>query len=366
MDVLTLPDLGEGLQRAEIVSWHVAEGDHVVTNQPLVAVETDKAVVDVPSPQSGTVTRLCAEVGDIVEVGAPLVEFGDVSRPDSGTVVGRLASAEPARAPAPVAAERAPEGISASPRVRAAARELGVDLRSVRGSGPAGTILLSDVEQSATAADRGVEAQPLRGVRLAMAERMAAAHKQVVPASIHDDADVEDWPGTVDITWRLIRAIAAACAAEPALNAWFDAATLTRQLHDQVDLGVAVDNEDGLFVPVLRNVGQRSAESVRAGLKRIMADLANRSIPPEELRGQTITLSNFGSIGGRYAELVVVPPQVAIVGAGRIAARVVPTDGAPAVRRQLPLSLTFDHRCITGAEAARFLGALIDDLQLTE
>ena len=240
MEVLTLPDLGEGLQHAEIVSWHVVEGEHVVTNQPLVAVETDKAVVDVPSPQSGTVTRLCAEVGDIVQVGAPLVEFGDVSRPDSGTVVGRLASAEPERAPPPVVAQQAPAGISASPRVRAAARELGVDLQSVRGSGPAGAILLSDVEQSATAADRGSDAQPLRGVRLAMAERMAAAHKQVVPASIHDDADVEDWPDTVDITWRLIRAVAAACAAEPALNAWFDSASRTRQLLAQVDLGMRV------------------------------------------------------------------------------------------------------------------------------
>jgi pyruvate dehydrogenase E2 component (dihydrolipoamide acetyltransferase) len=369
VDVLTLPDLGEGLQRAEIVNWHVAVGEHVVTNQPLVAVETDKAVVDVPSPRSGTIAKLCAEVGDVVEVGAPLVEFSGEERRDSGTVVGRLEtppqpveSPRPPQAPGYSAADNT--GVVVSPRIRALARELNVDLRSVEGTGPGGAIQACDVERFAgNGAGAG---DSLRGVRRAMAERMAAAHAQVVPATLHDDADVDAWTADTDITWRLIRAIVTAAAAEPALNAWFDADAMTRRVHEQVDLGIAVDTDEGLFVPVLRNVGQRGRDSVLEGLQRIKADVVARSIPPQELRGQTITLSNFGSIGGRYAELVVVPPQVAIIGAGRISSRVVPVSNGIAVRRHLPLSVSFDHRCLTGAEVARFLVALIGDLQLSD
>jgi pyruvate dehydrogenase E2 component (dihydrolipoamide acetyltransferase) len=219
------------------------------------------------------------------------------------------------------------------------------------------------VEQAASKGDAETPAEALRGVRRAMAERMALAHAQVVPASIHSDADIDSWPPDTDITTRLIMAIAVACAAEPALNAWFDSDNMTRRLHRQVDLGVAVDTADGLFVPTLRNVGERPASSLREGLAQIKKDVLARSIPPQELRGQTITLSNFGSIGGRYAELVVVPPQVAIVGTGHIHPAVLAIGDKPTIRRQLPLSLSFDHRAVTGAEAARFMAAMIDNLE---
>ena len=361
MSVLTLPDLGEGLQRAEIVSWHVNVGDHVVTSQPLVALETDKAVVDVPAPHAGTIAKLCAEVGDSVEVGAPLVEFADGENHDTGTVVGQLKTAAP-DIKKPGAAVRG----SVAPRVRALAKELDVDLSTVTGTGPDGAILSKDVEAAAeTSGEARPETPPetLRGVRRAMAERMARAHKQVVPASIHDDADIDHWPAHTDVTLQLVQAIAHACTVEPALNCWLDMQKETRRLHPYVDLGIAVDTPDGLFVPTLRDVGNRSAEDIRSGLERIKADVRNRSIPPAELRGQTLTLSNFGSIGGRYAELVVVPPQVAIVGAGRAEPTVVPVDDAPAVRKRLPLSLSFDHRAVTGAEATRFLAAIIQYLE---
>ena len=360
MDVLNLPDLGEGLQRAEIITWHVAVGDHVVTSQPLVAVETDKAVVDVPAPGPGTIARLCAAVGDTVEVGEALVEFEEGASADSGTVVGKLetVSAEP---PRPLAGDR----LRVSPAVRALAVNLKVDLQRLQGSGPGGAILSSDVEQAASRGDAETPAEAVRGVRRAMAERMALAHAQVVPASIHSEADVDAWPPDTDISVRLIMAIAVACIAEPALNAWFDGDSMTRRLHQQVDLGVAVDTADGLFVPTLRNIGERRIDSLREGLARIKQDVLARSIPPQELRGQTITLSNFGSIGGRYAELVVVPPQVAIVGTGRIQPAVLAIDDKPTIRRQLPLSLSFDHRAVTGAEAARFMAAMIDDLELS-
>ena len=162
---------------------------------------------------------------------------------------------------------------------------------------------------------------------------------------------------------RLIRAIAAACAIEPALNAWFDGRALGRRVLPNVHLGIAVDTPDGLFVPVLRDVGHRTAEDLEAALERLRRDVSARTIPPEEMRGYTFTLSNFGTFGGRYANPIVQPPTVAILGAGRVRDAVVAARGAPAVHPLLPLSLTFDHRAVTGGEATRFLAAVIRDLE---
>jgi 2-oxoisovalerate dehydrogenase E2 component (dihydrolipoyl transacylase) len=365
MRTFVLPDLGEGLEEAEIVTWHVTEGDHVVADQPLVSVETDKAVVEVPSPRAGRIARLFGAKGDLVKVGASLVEFAEEAGEDAGTVVGELQREEPKKpAGAIPAAGAAPApAFQAAPAVRALARQLGVDLSLVQATGPGGSVTRADVERAAKSLAEAGPSEPLRGMRRAMAQRMALAHASVVPASVTDEADIGDWPEAEDVTVRLVRAIAAACKAEPSLNAWYDAAAGGRRLVKRIDLGIAVDTEDGLIVPVLRNAGERGARDLRAGLDRLRADAAARSIPPEELRGATITLSNFGMIGGRFAILVVVPPQVAIVGAGRIDQRVVAHRGAPAVRRCLPLSLTFDHRVVTGGEAARFLAALKRDLE---
>ena len=195
-----------------------------------------------------------------------------------------------------------------------------------------------------------------------MAARMTKAHQEVAPATVSDDVDIEAWIDGGDVTVRIIRAIVAACVQEPSLNGWYDAEELGRRLHKTVDLGIAVDTEDGLFVPVMRDVGERSAADLRYGLERMKADIKARTIPAEELRGATITLSNFGMLAGRYAAPVVVPPQVAILSTGRIAPAVVAFKGQPAIRRIMPLSLTFDHRVVTGGEAARFLAAFMADL----
>lgn len=359
-----LPDLGEGLQEAEIIAWHVAAGDHVVADQPLVSVETDKAVVDIPSPHAGHIARVLVEPGARLRVGDPLVEFEHGVHADSGTVVGQLATSPPA-APAPPAQQPPPRPgqIKAAPAVRALAEQRHVDLRLVAGTGPHGAITSADVERAATLAV-GPAGEPLRGVRRAMAERMAQAHLEVVPATVSAAADVESWyHDGRSVMLRLIRAVIAGCKAAPALNAWFDGKTLTRHVHTRIDLGIAVHTEDGLFVPVLRDVGHRDSADLHQELERLRAEVAARHIPPQELRGQTITLSNFGAIGGKYAAMVVVPPQVAIVGAGRIAPRIVPVDGHPAVHHIWPLSLTIDHRAVTGAEATRFLTAAIADLE---
>jgi pyruvate dehydrogenase E2 component (dihydrolipoamide acetyltransferase) len=363
MRQFVLPDLGEGLEEAEIVNWYVNEGDHVVTDQPLVSVETDKAVVEVPSPSSGRILHLFGAKGDVVKVGAPLVEFAEGPEQDTGTIVGELGTSEQPPAAATLSRRSTGQKAQVLPAVRALARKLDVDLELVEATGPDGTMTRADVERAAKGLSQSGPAEPLRGLRRAMAQRMTVAHAEIVPASVTDDADIDDWRKGEDATIRLVRAIATACRAEPALNAWYNASASERRLIERVDLGIAVDTGGGLIVPVLRNVAERDASDLRAGLDRMRADALARSIPPGELRGATITLSNFGMIGGRFANLIVVPPQVAIIGAGRIAQRVVAHLGQPAVRRMLPLSLTFDHRVVTGGEAARFLVALKSDLE---
>jgi 2-oxoisovalerate dehydrogenase E2 component (dihydrolipoyl transacylase) len=364
MSSFRLPDLGEGLEEAEIVAWHVGVGDHVTVDQPLLTVETDKAVVEIPSPRSGVVATLHGQPWDVVKVGAALVEFAETAAADRATVVGVIPAAPVSKTEAagPVAMPRRGPGIRTVPAVRALARQLGVELAAVRATGPEGSITRANVE---AAAGTGVSApaEPLHGVRRAMAQHMVRAHAEVVPATVTEDADIGGWGQGEDVTIRLVRAIVAGCRAEPALNAHYLGPERGRVLHPQIHLGIAMDTPDGLLVPVLRDVGGRDPASLRRGLAAMTADAAARRIPREELRGQTITLSNFGMFGGRYAQLVVLPPQVAILGAGRIAARVVVRGGEPAVSRVLPLSLTFDHRVVMGGEAARFLAAVIADLQ---
>jgi pyruvate dehydrogenase E2 component (dihydrolipoamide acetyltransferase) len=475
-----LPDLGEGLPDATIVEWFVKEGDVIRLDEPLVSMETAKAVVEVPSPISGKVVKLAGGAGDIVVTGSMLAEFqpdpnlpqraegqdtghhhgpptahgagtpapasdaqvevvasdeggemptrpapspaqggtGDEAgeRDDAGTVVGAMQSSNTVHAEQAFASG----GVRAMPAVRAMARKLKVDLSRVQATGADGTVTMGDVKQAAaggsasaasalppgqvgarSATDEGVHAptaapqrtsegrtalsasgkpmrtqppgvsasgqpEPLKGVRRNMARVMADAHAKVVPTTLSDDADVHAWQPGNDVTVRLIRAIVSACRAVPAMNAWFDGDKLTRTLHAQVDVGIAVDTDDGLFVPALRNADILDARGVREGLNRLRTQVQDRSIPASELSGYTISLSNFGMFAGRYATPVVVPPCVAIVAAGRARHQVTPVMGGFESHKVIPLSVTFDHRACTGGEAARFLKALIDDLALAQ
>ena len=357
MRVFHLPDLGEGLQEAEIVEWHVKPGDSLESDQAMVSVETDKAIVEVPAPFGGKVEKLFGEAGTKIHVGAPLIGFeGAVA--DTGTIVGDLATKSKA---APPKASPPPGGVKATPAVRALARSLNVDLAAVEATGPNGTATTEDVKRAA----RGplpTSQSPQKGMRAAMARNMALAHQEVAAVTVIDDADVEHWPKGTSALARLARAIVAAAKAEPGLNAWYDAKADARTVREEIDLGIAVDLPDGLLVPVLRNAHER--DELAAELEQLVAKARERTLSPETLRGATITLSNFGAIGGRYASPMVVPPQVAIVGAGRIERRpVVAKDGTIAAHRVLPLSLTFDHRAATGGEAARFLNAVKADLE---
>lgn len=482
-----LPDLGEGLPDATIVEWFVKVGDVIRLDEPLVSMETAKAVVEVPAPCSGTVLKLAGGPGDVINTGAVLAEFqidpslpqradaqdtghGHHHAPASQSAPAAEASASPANASAsarstsgnatpaaaetgstaPAKAERADAGtvvgamqvsdqvrseaavsvggVRAMPAVRALAKKLGVDLSRVRATGPEGVVSMDDVKRAAAEGSapatahsnapaslpspRGggaggegpgvaqapatVQAQPqpaatrtplsasgkpmatrppaahaatgqpeqLKGVRRNMARVMAAAHAQVVPTTLTDDADIHAWTPGNDITVRLVRAIVRACKTVPALNAWFDGENLTRTLHPHVDIGIAVDTDDGLFVPALRNADVLDAAGIRQSVDRLRAQVMERSIPSSELSGYTISLSNFGMFAGKYATPVIVPPCVAILAAGRGRHQLVPVMGGIETHRIIPLSLTFDHRAATGGEAARFLRAVLDDLAL--
>jgi 2-oxoisovalerate dehydrogenase E2 component (dihydrolipoyl transacylase) len=401
MSIFRLPDLGEGLAEAEIIEWHVSVGDHVRVDQPMVSVETAKAVVEVPAPFSGIVTALRGAPGDIVPTGAPLIEF------DSGTVVGSMPATSQEEfvelGLAGGAHRQKSQRALAVPAARALAKSLGVDLATVQGGGRAGLITLDDVLQhakipaatkcaptangasssngaspsngaSASPAARAIAAagpadgtvEPLRGMRRAMAQSMSLSRDQVAGSTVCDDADIHSWSQRGDYMLRLMRAMICAWRAEPALNAWYDPGTQSRFLVAHVDLGIAVDTPGGLIVPVVRNIEKKSPDELRAAIALQKEAAHRRSIDPSDLRDFTLMLSNFGTLAGRYGIPRVVPPAVAILGAGKVREDAVVVGGAVRAHRRMPLSLSFDHRCITGGEACRFLAAVITDLEKPE
>jgi pyruvate dehydrogenase E2 component (dihydrolipoamide acetyltransferase) len=318
---------------------------------------------------------------------APTPAVVQAQREDAGTVVGAMQVSSEVRREAAVAVG----GIKAVPAVRALAKKLGVDLARITPTGAEGVVTMADVKRAAergearlgnapavstaqpvalsppppdNAADAGFDTDaPIRGVRRNMVRSMAAAHAEVVPTTLMDDADLHAWSPGEDITVRLIRSLVVASASEPAMNAWLNAKEGTLRRHSRVDVGIAIDHADGLFVANLRGADRMDASAMRAGISRLRDGLKDRSLPVEELSGYTIMLSNFGKFAGKYATPVVVPPCVCIVAAGRLYHGVVPVLGGIETHRLMPLSLTFDHRAATGGEAARFLKAMIDDLQ---
>jgi 2-oxoisovalerate dehydrogenase E2 component (dihydrolipoyl transacylase) len=371
MGTFKLPDLGEGLAEAEILEWHIKPGDHVVVDQPMVSVETAKAVVEVPVPFSGTVTALHGAVGDVLATGSPLVDF------DSGTVVGSMprtcdeefVDSDTVAAPAVRDATR----FRAVPVARALAKRLEMDLGAIEGSGPDGLIRLDDVLARAGIERRrtppgldappGSTAEPLRGARRAMAHSMSVSRDQVSGSTVCDDADIHGWTHRGDYMVRVVRAMIAACAAEPSLNAWYDSANNSRILLGHIDLAIAVDTDGGLIVPVLRDIRNKTPGELRSAIAAQKEAARRRTVQPADLRDFTLMLSNFGTLAGRYGIPLVVPPAVAILGSGTVREDAVVAAGAVVAHRRMPLSLSFDHRCITGGEACRFLAAVIADLE---
>ena len=359
MRYFNLPDLGEGIPEADIVEWHVKEGDTVKEDQIMVSVETAKAIVDVPAPCDGVIAKLFGKEGDTILTGEPLVEFVS-EQEDTGTVVGKLVQDEQGADDEPFFIGAAPESTEtvSTPKanIQALAQQMNMDLgdlpraRQARSGNDIKSYSLETPE-------------PLKGVRKHMARTMTESHAAVVPVTLFDDADIHHWSDREDITARLIQAIIGACKKESSLNAWFDGASMSRQIHDSVNLGLAVDSEDGLFVPVIRGAEKLSKKQLREKINHLRSAVKERSLPNSELQGASITLSNFGVFAGKYATPVVVPPMVCIIGVGAISENVISVKGKPESRRIVPISLSFDHRAVTGGEATRFLHSMIQLLQ---
>lgn len=378
MKIFKLPDLGEGLPDAVIREWYVKVGEDVKVDQPLVSMETAKALVDVPAPYSGKIEKLFGQAGDTIETGNPLIGFEGEAEPeqaskDSGTVVGAIEESETVikEAASGVSPQKTQttKSVKATPAVRMLAKQLGVDLASIISSGE--FVTAEDVKQAATIGKKpgpkapiyeGVST-PLSQARRAMVLSMTQSHDEIVPVTLTDDADLYAWKESQDITIRLIRAMQHACETEPLLNNYFDSSKMALVTHKSINIGLAVDTPHGLYVPVLKDVANMSDESLRSTIERFKTQAQDRSFPKEDLQGATIMLSNFGAFAGRYATPIIVPPMVAIVAVGRAREAFVPgAKNQPEVHRILPISVTTDHRVITGGETARFLKALLKSL----
>jgi pyruvate dehydrogenase E2 component (dihydrolipoamide acetyltransferase) len=403
-----LPDLGEGMAEAEIVRWQVAVGDHVTRDQIVVYVQTDKAEVELPVPASGTITALGGEVGDLVPVGGTLLEFV----PDAGaTLLGTQVRAALPAAAAAVAgtaarSSAAATAVQAAPPVRKLARDLGVDLAAVAGTGPGGRVTAGDVRafrRSESAGDstnsvdstnspgdstsaggdssgdsfRGNERRvALRGIRRAMAHNMAEAWRAVPHITLFDEIDArpllaahasarESLAGdALTLTAFFVRAAVVALGVVPILNASLDEPASEIVYHDDCHVGIAVATDAGLTVPVLHDARTLTLLELGREIARLTESARAGGLSPETLRGATFTVTNFGTEGGRFATPIVRPPQVAILGFGAIRIRPVVADGEVVAAPTLPLSLSADHRIVDGHDATRFfehVAALLAD-----
>jgi pyruvate dehydrogenase E2 component (dihydrolipoamide acetyltransferase) len=438
-----LPDLGEGLAEAELISWKVKPGETVKESQTLAEMQTDKALVEVPSPWAGTVTELCGKAGEIIKVGAVLVRYGaagasakpgaaaptaaassngtsgaaclssqvaagaPAATEDQGTVVGTMSGtltvSDRFARRAPEAATVSRDGKAlATPAVRRIARELGIDIQRVPGSGRGGRVTASDIESFAGAgasapasggfAPRSaaiapgsvyidpqgiVQRVPFRGVRRKIAESLDRSVRTTVHFTVVDEADVtileQKRKEYGRVTGQklsmlpfIMTAICKALRKHPTLNAITDDANNEILVKGPVNLGCAVDTENGLMVPVIRDAGAKSPVELAAEVKRLAAACKDRSIKREESMGGTFTISNVGSYGGMFATPVINYPEVAILAAGRAKERVMVKDGRFYAGLSLPLSLSCDHRVVDGAEGARFLNTVVGMLENPE
>jgi pyruvate dehydrogenase E2 component (dihydrolipoamide acetyltransferase) len=334
-----LPDLGEGLTEGEIARWLVQEGQEVAEDEPLVEIATDKTTVEIPSPAAGTVARILVGEGEVVPVGTVLVVIGD--------------GATPARDEA----SRPETKARATPLVRRLAQDLGVDLDAVAGTGPQGRVTEQDV-RAATAPREG-RREPLRGIRRQMFEHLTRAHA-VPTVTWVEECDF----GAVDLKAlvpTVLKAVAVSLQEFPELNARVEDGEIVYL--DRYDIGVAVQTEQGLVVPVVRGCDVRPAEELDADVRRLAEAAHAGTLTPEELRGGTFTVTSAGRSAGLFTTTLLNHPEVGILGLHRIEERPVVRDGQVVVRRMGNVSVTFDHRVIDGKRAADFGLAVIARLQ---
>ncbi|MEW6001458.1 MAG: dihydrolipoamide acetyltransferase family protein [Nitrospirota bacterium] len=375
-----LPDLGEGITEGELRKWLIKEGDVVEEHQTVVEMETDKAVVEVPSPKKGKVLKINKEVGDIVKVGEvlmTLLEEGEVieekprveERPKSVTVIGVLPEEE--------------EKILATPAVRALAKEHGVGFETVKGTGPGGSITKEDVLKASEKAKKvedqygTVERMPLRGLRRTVAKNLVIAQKTTAFVTGMDEADITElWDlrerekkplieKGIHLTFLpfFIKAVQHALVEHPLLNASVDEEREEIIIKKYFNIGIAVDTPDGLMVPVVKDVDKKSILELATEIQNLSAIARERKIKLEDMKGSTFTISNYGHFGGIFATPIINYPDVAILGTGKISDKPWAKNGQIVLRKILPLSLTFDHRVTDGVDAALFLTKIIRYLE---
>lgn len=376
-----LPDLGEGVAEAEIDRWLVKEGEEVAEDDPLVEVITDKATVEIPSPWAGVVNRIHVQAGERVPVGTVLVTIGEDVGEAPDIDLREPGEAEP-EASGPTADAPPPERVQAAPPVRRLARELGVDIASVPGTGPDGRVLREDVERFAAGSSRasaasgpgasGARREPLRGVRRTIAERMTHAHLTIPPVTHVEECDVTE----LDATRRLanerepsgsrltylpfiVKAVVAGLKEHPALNASLDEDAGEIVFHDRYDIGVAMDTPEGLVVPVVRGADGKRLRDIAAEIDDLATRARAGTLRAEELRAGTFTVTSPGAFGGLLATPLIMHPQSGILGVHRAVDRPIARDGQVVIRKMMNLSVTFDHRVLDGMTAARFALELV-------
>jgi pyruvate/2-oxoglutarate dehydrogenase complex dihydrolipoamide acyltransferase (E2) component len=352
-----LPDLGEGLTEGEIARWLVSEGQEIAEDDPLVEVQTDKTTVEIPSPAGGKVARIMVAEGDVVPVGTVLVVIGEDGAAPAG------AEEQPRGEPTQAAeAARAPAAkVRATPLIRRMAQELGVDLEAVDGTGPQGRITEDDVRR-AGAGEPSSEGrrEPLRGVRRLVAEHMSRAHREVPPVTWVEECDFSNVE-LKRLVPTVLQAVAESLQEFPELNARLDGDAIVYL--ERYDLGVAVQTEQGLVVPVVRGCEIKTLDELEQEVARLAEAARDGTLKPEELRGSTFTVTSAGKLGGLLTTPIVNHPEVAILSVGRVAERPVVRDGQIEARPIGTIAITFDHRVVDGARAAEFGLAVIERLQ---
>jgi len=388
------PDVGEGITEGEVVRWLVKEGDEVKADETVAEIETDKAVVEMPTPYAGTVLKLHFKEKDLVKVGQVLVTIGEKGE---AVPTGVPAPAEKAEAPpaAPAATRAGAAEILAAPKVRALAKELGIDLGSVQGSGPEGRIMEDDVRAAKDKAAGKkpaikvkakydlfgtLERIPLRGVRRSTAKKMRESLDHAAHVTHCDEADAgpiaalrekmkaEAEAKGVKLTYLpfIVKALIEALKLHPTLNSTLDEEEGEIVVKKYYNIGIAVDIPDGLVVPVVKMADEKSVIDIAAEIQDLAKAARERSLDLADLKGGTFSITNVGVIGGDIATPIINYPEVAILATMKIADRARVENGAVVVKKTLPLCLSFDHRVVDGAEAARFTKDLIRFLENPE
>ena len=357
---IRLPELGEGLSDGEITRWLVREGDRIAVGDPLLELQTDKAILEVTSTAAGVVLALVAAEGDVVAVDGVVAIVGEEGEPMLHAVAGPAAeAAQPERLVA-IVPDAPPEAVRATTAARDIARMLGVDIRSVRGSGAGGRITEDDVRGAAAAAQAGETRIAVRGMRRAIVEQVVRTHREVPAVTFVEECDFTAVDLEVVLP-RTLQAVAQALRHHPELNACIDGDEIV--LLDRVDIGIVVTTDDGLVVPVVRGCAERPVAELEREVGRLTAAALDGKLTPDDVRGSTFTVTHAGALGGLFVTPLINHPEVAILGVHRIGMRPVVRDGAIVGRMMGHVSVTFDHRVVDGAGAAAFCLDVIGRLE---